>query len=213
MNVELEKYSAYIKNLIGSKDIVYVVDATTEKFSSQKLIDKSSEKNTQGIYFTLLRSRSNNKAKGFHDEHRVFLELTSIDMPEFLMTSNESPVSSIDVTGNPIYSEKDNPEEWYRTKNSLEITKGIEDYARTLKSVFGEYVKSFEYDSIGNWIRSSTRHMDSNEYSNLKDVKWASDPAHSEYHRLIFSASDAPMLFRYKIRDYYRSMMRRIRSD
>ncbi len=212
MDIELEKYGTYIKNCIGEKDIVYVIDSTTEKFSSQKLIDAASKKNTQGIYFTLLHSRSNDKAKGFNDNHRVFLELTSIDMPEFLMTSNEYPVDDIDIIGNPIYSKKDNPEEWYRKEISSEITKGVEDYARTFMSVFGEYVPSFEYNSIGSWIRSFARHMDPCEYLNLKNVKWASDPAHSEYHGLIFSASDAPMLFRYKIRDYYRSMMRRIKN-
>lgn len=212
MNIELKKYSTYINSCIGSKEKVYVVDATTEKFSSQKLIDISSRKKTQGIYFTLLRSRSGNSTKGFHDDHRVFLQLTSIDLPEFLMTSNERPVDGIDVSGNPVYSEEDNPEEWYREKISSDITKGVENYSRMLKLVFGECVPSFEYDTIGKWIRSFTRHMDLEECSNLKNVKWASDPAHSEYHGIIFSPFDAPMLFRYKMRDYYRSVMRRIKN-
>lgn len=212
MTIELEKYSIYIKNYIGSKDNVYVVDATTEKFSSQKLINQALEKKTQGIYFTLLRSKSDYDKIGFHDNHRVFLELTSIDLPEFLMTSNENPVDRMDISGEPVYSEKDNPEEWYRREVSSDITKGVEDYSRTLKLIFEEYIPSFEYNTIGKWIRSFTRHMDSQECFNLKNVKWASDPAHSEYHGLIFSASDAPMLFRYKLRDYYRSLMRRIRN-
>ena len=211
MDEEMEKYSRYIKKYTDSKENIYIVDATTEKFSSQNLIEKASGKKTRGLYYTLLRSDSNDKAKGFNDGYRVLLELTSIDLPEFLMTSNENPVRSMDHTGHPIYSETE-PDEWYRGDITSEVTRGVEEYARTLRSIFGKYLPSFEYDTIGKWTRSLARNMSEFEYSKLKELKWASDPAHLEYHNLFFSPSDAPLLMRYKIRDYRRSLMRRIRE-
>ena len=212
MEDEMERYSLYIKKYVDSKDCIYVVDATTEKFSSQKLIEKASGKKTQGIYYTLLRSKSNKKAKGFNDNHRVFLELTSIDVPEFLMTSDEGPVYTINSEGHPVYSEIGQTE-WYRGDVTSEITRGVEDYAKELKSIFGTYFPSLRYDSIGKWTRSLARNMNGSERSELKKLKWASDPAHTEYHGLFFSPSDTSMLMRYKIRDYYRSLMRRIRNQ
>lgn len=211
MDEEMEKYSRYIEKYVNSSDNIYVVDATTEKFSSQKVIEKASGKKTQGLYYTLLRSKSNNKARGFNEDHRVFLELTSIDLPEFLMTSDESPIFTIDYVGSPVYS-KTEPDEWYRGDITSEVTRGVEEYARTLRSIFGKYLPSFEYDTIGKWTRSLARNMSEFEYSKLKKLKWASDPAHLEYHNLFFSPSDAPLLMRYKIRDYRRSLMRRIRE-
>ena len=54
--------------------------------------------------------------------------------------------------------------------------------------------------------------MNPEERLNLEKIKWASDPAHSEYHGLIFSPSDALMLMKNKIKDYFRSMMKRIKG-
>ncbi|MDY0252731.1 MAG: hypothetical protein RBQ96_06535 [Candidatus Methanomethylophilaceae archaeon] len=212
MNIELEKYGRYIEKYTGSKEHVYVVDATTEKFSSQKLIGTASGKKTTGIYFTLLYSGSDGRAAGFHDGHRAFLSLTSIDLPEFLMTSSEGRIRSIDSSGKPVYFDDDDPAEQYRKYASGMITAGSDDYAKNLISIFGEYVPSIEYEAIGEWLRSFWRNMSTDETENMKAIRWASDPAHSEYHDLIFSMSDAPLLIKNKFRDYFRSMMNRLRN-
>ena len=213
MSKELEKYSRYIEKYAGSKEHVYVVDATTEKFSSQKLIGTASGKKTTGIYFTLLYSGSDGRAAGFHDRHRAFLSLTSIDLPEFLMTSSEGRIRSIDSSGKPVYFDDDDPAEQYRKYASGMISAGSDDYAKKLVSIFGEYVPSIEYEAVGGWLRSFWRNMSLDETENMKEIRWASDPAHSEYHDLIFSMSDAPMLIKNKFRDYFRSMMNRLRND
>jgi predicted HAD superfamily hydrolase len=213
MDEELDKYRRYIEKIVGSKDDVYVIDATTEKFSSQKLIERASGKRTRGIYFTLLYSKSEDKAKGFHDNHRVFLELTSIDLPEFLMTSNEDRVQSLNGSGEPVYHMEKNSIEDYRSYASDKITAGSEDYAKDLVSIFGEYVPDIGYDTVGKWLRSFYRNMHPDEMEMMKNIKWASDPAHSEYHHIVFSVSDAPVLLKNKFRDYFRSMMARMNKN
>lgn len=210
MEEELDGYSRYIERIVRSKDDVYVVDATTEKFSSQKLIEKASGKRTRGIYFTLLYSESDDRAKGFHDGHRVFLELTSIDLPEFLMTSNEDGIRSLSGSGEPVYRTEKNPMESYRGYASDKIAAGSGDYAGDLVSIFGGYVPDIDYDTVGKWLRSFYRNMDPDETEKMKEIKWASDPAHAEYHDIVFSVSDAPVLLKNKFRDYFRSMMARL---
>jgi FMN phosphatase YigB (HAD superfamily) len=210
MSKELEKYSSYIKKYTGSKEHIYVVDATTEKFSSQKLIGTASGKKTTGIYFTLLYSRSDGGAAGFHDGHKAFLNLTSIDLPEFLMTSGEGRIRGIDGSGKPVYF--DDPAEPYRKHASGMITAGSDDYAKELVSIFGEYMPEECYEPVGAWLRSFWRGMSPDETENMKAIRWASDPAHSEYHDLIFSMSDVPLLIKNKFRDYFRSIMNRLRN-
>lgn len=211
MDEELDKYGRYIQKYTGSKEKIYVVDSTTEKFSSQKLIGRASGKRTRGIYFTLLYSNSNDEAKGFHDGHRVFLDLTSIDLPEFLMTSPEGRIRSIDGSGKPVYFADDLPAENYRSYASEKITSATEDYAKDLASIFGGYVPEIKYEDVGGWLRSFYRNMDSEEMEKIKEIGWASDPAHAEYHDLVFSISDVPMLLKKKFREYYKSMMARLK--
>lgn len=211
MEEELDKYGQYIRKYTDSGENIYVVDSTTEKFSSQKLIRRASRKRARGIYFTLLYSKSDDEAKGFHDCHRAFLDLTSIDLPEFLMTSPENRIRSIDGSGEPVYFTDNDPIEDYRNYASEKITSGTEDYAKDLVSIFGEYLPEIEYRDVGGWLRSFCRNLNLDETEKMSGIKWASDPAHAEYHDLIFSISDAPMLIRKKLREYYMSMMARLK--
>ncbi len=210
MDDELKKYGDYLDKFLKNKENICVVDVSTMKFSAQKLIEKASGKNVKGIYYTLMNSKSNDEVMGFVDDYYTFLEYTQIDVPEFLMTSGESPIIKLNNDGLPIYYATLSSEEWYRGDVTSEIEKGIEDYALFTKNVFGNLLPSLDSNTVNKWVLSLARRMDPEERSNLGKIKWASDPAHSEYHGLIFSPSDAPMLIRNKTRDYYRSMINRL---
>ena len=212
MDNELEEYGRYLDGILKDKENVSIVDISTMKFSAQKLIEKASGKNVKGIYYTLMGSPSNDKYMGFVDDYYTFLEYTRIDVPEFLMTSGESPIVKLNADGLPIYSTTLSSEEWYRGDVTSEIEKGIEDYAIFTKNIFGDLLPSFDSDSVNKWIMTLARRMNPEERSTLGKIKWASDPAHSEYHGLIFSPSDALMLMRNKMRDYYRSMINRLKG-
>ncbi len=212
MDEELKRYGEYLNEFLEDKENACMVDVSTMKFSAQRLIENTSGKNIKGIYYTLMDSFSDDKAVGFVDNYYAFLEYTLIDVPEFLMTSGESSIIKLDKKGLPVYSGTPIQEEWYRGNVTSEIEKGIADYAFFIKNVFGDLLPHFESNSVNKWILSLARKMNPEERSSLGKIKWASDPAHSEYHKLIFSPSDSPKLMQYKFRDYCRSLMRRIKE-
>lgn len=210
MEKELNKYKEYINHYTEHEKLIYIVDASTRKFSSQRLIDKVTDKDVKGLYYTLLRRRSDNTAKGFCDNSRVFFELTTIDVPEFLMSSNEGPIISIDDNGNPVY-DLESSNEWFRTDVMPEMSAGMMDYFEMVKSVFGDFIPTMKHDSVNKWILNLARFMSKEERKYLDKLDWASDPTHSEYHKLFFSPSDTPRFIVKEMKDKCRSIMNRIR--
>ncbi|MFA7032438.1 MAG: hypothetical protein WC201_02630 [Bacilli bacterium] len=209
MEKELTKYKSYIDCYTKHGNSIYVVDASTRKFSSQKLIDEVTNKSVKGLYYVLLRNKSDDNAKGFCDNYRSFFELTAIDVPEFLMSSDEKPIVSIDDSGYPVYDSNSN--EWFRTDVMPKMTAGMTDYFETVKSVFGDFIPVINHDSVNRWILNLSRFMSKEEQEYFDTLNWTSDPTHSEYHKLFFSLSDVPRFILNKVKDGYESIMSRIK--
>lgn len=208
MSKELTAYGEYLRD--GVKEgTVYVVDATTQKFSSQRLFESALGRNTVGLYYTMLSRNDVRDNRSFIEYRRVPLAYTRVDIPEFLMSSAEPPVSGM-ADGRPFFSEDVPEEERFRLSIINSVMEGEDEYARYVKSIFGEFVPRLRSNALEKWIESMTNNRTEEERKHLSELFWASDPAHSEYHGIVFSPKDALPFILKKIDDHYISLRRRI---
>lgn len=206
-----EERTAYGKYLSGNvKDgPVYVVDATTQKFSSQKLVESALGREVKGLYYTMLSRRNICDNASFVKYRKVLLAYTRIDVPEFLMSSPETPVLGM-VDGEPVFSDEVPEEERFRLSVIGDVMRGEDEYARHTKKVFGGLIPRPDSRDTEDWIRSLTTDMSDENREHLSKLSWASDPAHDEYHGIIFSPKDAFPFLTEKVKCRYRSLRKRI---
>ena len=205
---KLNAYGEYLSGNVNS-GTVYVVDATTQKFSSQRLVEAALGRNAVGLYYTMLSRTDVCDCRSFVKYRRVPLAYTRVDVPEFLMSSPEPPVSGMD-NGNPVFSENVSEEERFRLEIMDAVMEGEDEYAGDVKNVFGALIPRTEPDTAEDWIRSMTANRTDEDLEHLSGLFWASDPAHDEYHGIVFSPRDAVPFILKKIRDHYISLRRRI---
>lgn len=205
---KLNAYGEYLSGNVNS-GTVYVVDATTQKFSSQRLVEAALGRNAVGLYYTMLSRTDVCDCRSFVKYRRVPLAYTRVDVPEFLMSSPEPPVSGMD-NGSPVFSENVSEEERFRLEIMDAVMEGEDEYAGDVKNVFGALIPRTEPDTAEDWIRSMTANRADEDLEHLSGLFWASDPAHDEYHGIIFSPRDAIPFILKKIRDRYTSLRRRI---
>ena len=120
-----------------------------------------------------------------------------------------SPVSGM-ADGRPFFSEDVPEEERFRLSIINSVMEGEDEYARYVKSIFGEFVPRLRSNALEKWIESMTNNRTEEERKHLSELFWASDPAHSEYHGIVFSPKDAFPFILKKIDDHYVSLRRRI---
>ena len=205
---KLNAYGEYLSGNVNS-GTVYVVDATTQKFSSQRLVEAALGRNAVGLYYTMLSRTDVCDCRSFVKYRRVPLAYTRVDVPEFLMSSPEPPVSGMD-NGNPVFSENVSEEERFRLGIMDAVMEGEDEYAGDVKNVFGALIPRTEPDTAEDWIRSMTANRTDEDLEHLSGLFWASDPAHDEYHGIVFSPRDAVPFILKKVRDRYTSLRRRI---
>jgi predicted HAD superfamily hydrolase len=208
MSQELNAYGEYLSGNVKA-GTVYVVDATTQKFSSQRLVKAALGRNAVGLYYTMLSRTDVCDCRSFVKYRRVPLAYTRVDIPEFLMSSAEPPVSGM-ADGRPFFSEDVPEEERFRLSIINSVIEGEDEYARYVKSIFGEFVPRLRSNALEKWIESMTNNRTEEERKHLSELFWASDPAHNEYHGIIFSPRDAVPFILKKVRDRYTSLRRRI---
>lgn len=208
MSKELIAYGRYLRDSV--KDgTVYVVDATTQKFSSQRLFEAALGRSTLGLYYTMLSRKDVLDNRSFIGYRRVLLAYTRVDIPEFLMSSPDPPVSGM-MDGHPFFSEDVPEEERFRLGIMNSVIEGEDEYARYVRSIFGEFVPTLRPNALEKWIESLTNNRTKEEREHLSKLFWASDPSHSEYHGIVFSPKDAVPFILKKIDDHYVSLRRRI---
>lgn len=208
MSQELNAYGEYLSGNVKA-GTVYVVDATTQKFSSQRLVKAALGRNAVGLYYTMLSRTDVCDCRSFVKYRRVPLAYTRVDIPEFLMSSPEPPISGLE-NGNPVFSKDIPEEEKFRLGIMDAVIEGEDNYARHVKTIFGRLIPMLEPNAAEKWIRSMTANRTDDDLEHLSRLFWASDPAHNEYHGIVFSPKDAIPFILKKIDNYYTSLRRRI---
>ena len=176
----LSDYSDYVNNMCQT-DEVHLIDCTTMKYSSQKLIEKILGRKVKGHYFVTLSEDDSYDYTAMCDWRSPAIGWMNIDIPEFFLCSPEYPLSGWD--NGPVFDES-SEEERYRISVYDDVSDGELDYARRYKAVFGKYMIPFDYWSLVKWSKLSAA-RGTEYYERMKDIRWASDPDHTEYQPLI----------------------------
>ena len=188
---DLDEYRKTISAICTSDRKIELVDCTTMKFSSQKLLEYVLERKIYGHYFVTLSDEKDITHESFHRRKGLEIDWTMVNIPEFFMCSPEYPVIGIKQNV-PIYK-IDNPDCEITRKNIYPLISESEcDYARDLVQIFGEKLPHFDCDTLLSWCKVLLRDKESAEREALSMIKWASDPAHGEYRNIIPTVKDIP---------------------
>ena len=176
---ESETYEKYLINAVGDTEDIYIADVTTMKFSSQRLIQSTLGRDVFGFYYTMLSKNTEFKCKGYNRPR--FHNWTNVNLSEFLMSSPEYPVIGLSSDGTPVY-QTDNPDcEVYRISISDDVTRGNEDYARDIISVFGKRIPEVSHYTLCKWMESIVRFPTKQDREQIMKIQWASGPDHKRY--------------------------------
>lgn len=175
-------YSRYILDSCGDSKNIELVDCTTMKYTSQRLIEGFLGRPIKGHYFITLAESPLN-----HDAYQVGrsfqLDWGVINIPEFFMCSPELPIRGWS-SGVPIFD--DGAPEWekYRARVFEDISRGECEYSSLIRRVFGDCCPSMDYTAVVKWSAMASRGGD--EYSKaIKSMKWASGPSHKDWFSIV----------------------------
>jgi len=203
---EKERFRQYIKKIAGDAKRIMVVDATTMKYSSQRLLQGALGTCVQtiGYYYHVMANGRLNHME-YRDCSQKSFNWTYVNVVEFFLGSPEYPIRDISDDGSPIYMEDVPEDEIYRAKIYPDVTRGEEDYANCLKDVFGDEIPLVKSDIIHKWLHVL---VDGSRVSNdeFSKMRWSSDADHSIYHGLIFGPADVYYVLRSKVGEIFWKM-------
>ena len=164
-----------LKGLCGDKD-VDLIDCTTMRYTSQKLLESLISKEVHGIYLVTLKDSTNSNDSMCRWKGRI--GWLKVNTSEFLLCSPELPLKGL-CDGRPIYMECPDPEV-ERAEHYDEVSEGIISYCRFFKDIFGDIMPMMEYNPVTEWMLLVTAH--GTEYRDLLSrMKWASNSDHTDW--------------------------------
>jgi len=196
---EKERYGKYIREMAGESKKILVVDVTTMKYSSQRLIEGAlgDEITVIGYYFNIM-ARGEVEYGQYNDCSNSIMNWTYVNVVEFFLGSPEYPIRDISDDGSPIYMEEVSDDERYRASIYGDITAAEEDYAHMLNGIFGKDIPEVSSDTIRGWLRILVSDSRSSG-DELSKMQWTPDADHSISCDLMFRSRDAIYLFRTKL--------------
>ncbi len=198
LDKEKERYGRYIRGMAGDAKKILVVDVTTMKYSSQRLIEGALDDGITviGYYFNVM-ARGEVDHSQYNDRSKGHMNWTYVNVVEFFLGSPEYPIRDISEDGSPIYMEDVSVDERYRASIYSEITAAEEDYARMLKGIFGKDIPEVSSDTIRRWLHVLVSDSRSSG-DELSKMQWTPDADHSISCGLMFGSKDVIYLFRSK---------------
>jgi predicted HAD superfamily hydrolase len=178
---KMESYSDYLKGICAGRE-VEMVDCTTMKLSSQRLIEEALGRTVHAHYLVVLgdRYRKADCDMLCRWPHRV-IGWERVDIPEFLLCSPEMPLIGWD--GGPVFA--DGPDfEAYRAEHYQSTSDGELEYVEAVKGIFKDHLPDLDYTVVNRWVMLST--AKGTRYRDLlKDIRWASGPDHSDWAPIV----------------------------
>lgn len=179
---KLSSYKGNLDSICEDKD-VELVDCTTMKFSSQRFVEKVLGRSIRGHYSITLNDDPSLSYDSMYRWPKAFIGWSRVNIPEFLLCSPELPICGW-KDDSPIYDENSPQCEKDRAEKYQELSNGILGYSETILSIFGKHSPKMDYDSVLYWVMLCT--AKGTKYRDLlKDVKWASNPDHSDWSPII----------------------------
>ncbi|MBO4568517.1 MAG: hypothetical protein J5674_00815, partial [Candidatus Methanomethylophilaceae archaeon] len=184
-----EDYRRYVKSFSDVEDL-HLVDCTTMKFTSQRLLEKMAGREMRGHYYVSLGD-AGLSYDAFKYRDRFVFGWRFVNVPEFFMSSPELPITGWRGGPRPM----EDPPEWEKYRCSMygEVTAGEVEYAKAMKDVFGGLQPKLGYDEVTEWSLLSAE-RDGPYRCILDRIKWASSPDHSDWTPLLPDLRDIPFI-------------------
>ena len=187
----LKQYTDYLIGMCQSSDI-HLIDCTTMKFSSQRLMESVIGRKVKGHYLVVLSEGEDVQYDTMCKWHYPVIGWGNVDVPEFFLCSPEYPLSGWD--NGPVF-DKDDRGDAYRVSIYDDVSDGESDYAARYQSVFRGYMIPFDYWSVVKWSELSV--AGGTEYRRMmKRIMWASNPDHTDYVSLVTGSLDVRQILR-----------------
>ncbi|MCL2607812.1 MAG: hypothetical protein FWD92_04595 [Methanomassiliicoccaceae archaeon] len=199
---ERERYSEYLSGKVCRNGDILLVDVTTKKYSSQRLIHKMlwPRHRITGCYYNLL-AHGNFEHSAYADRSGFGLNWNEVNISEFFLGSPEAPVSDVTADGVPVFRKDIDESELFRMSIYENVTRGELDYAADLKAVFTDDIPNIRSDVLDGWIRGLVKDKGSYGPGRLSDIRWAPDTMHNRYRSLIFGPKEVPYMLMDKLKD------------
>lgn len=199
---EAARYRQYLMEKVGDDGDVVVVDVTTKKYSSQKFIQNvlGSNRRVIGCYYNLL-GHGDLKYSVYADRSVGMFNWNAVNVPEFFLGSPEPPVSDMTADGVPIFPDDVPDAEKFRMSIYDRITQGELDYARDLKTMFGDEMPLIGSEVLDRWMKVLVKDRSSADPEHLSKIRWAPDPMHTRYLSLVFTVKEIPYLLENMAKD------------
>ncbi len=197
-----EDYRKYVLSFFGPED-VHLVDCTTMKFTSQKLIETMAGRKVHGHYFVSLAG-SDMDYDSFHIRDRAVFGWSRINVPEFFMSSPELPVTGW-KDGEALFMR--DPPKWESDRCAMYggITDGECCYAQQMKDIHRLGIPKMGYEAVTKWSMISADRMC--PYRPVLDgIRWAAGPDHSDWSPLIPELKDIRFLAKRMATDFISKM-------
>lgn len=191
-----EDYERYLRGCIGGNDTIDLIDCTTMKYTSQRFVESVIGKKIHGIYLVSLAEDESVDHSSFHTKSSFAMGWMGINIDEFLLCSPEYPISGWNNGPrfiSPPECEKD------RASNYDDVTSGECDYARMMKTIFGNELPVFEYPDVMAWTLASVHEPGCGDL--IRAIKWASDPDHKVWNSIVPGIGSIPRIIRKQLTD------------
>ena len=159
-----------------------VVDTGTLNFSAQRALQKVFNSEILGVYFNVFAEADIDRAnalKFFDFSAGLNRNIYPWDFLEFLISSPELPVESLDSGGNPVYKSNPDAAEIQRSKWIGEMNKGFEDFFHDCKDLC--LMVSPSPVDIVKWINDLSFNPDNFDWQFLSKLKHTGNSQHQDY--------------------------------
>lgn len=178
-----DDYNRYLTEVCGEHDVC-VIDSTSSKFSSQRLVQKVLDKEIYAMYLVTLKDEKALNYDSYWHWPYFRVEWTRVNLPEFLLCSPELPICGWKA-GAPVFNSDVPKEEKERASKYESISNSEVEYTKMMIEIFGDYSPSFDYSTVNSWIMNSLKYSEQRNF--LNKIKWASDANHLKWRSLISS--------------------------
>lgn len=172
------EYKRYLDGLGFQGGTIAVVDTVTMKFTSQRLISENIDYQTKGFFWCVLKS-ANDDGRNFayaSFQTEQYHTIRNWNVMEFIMTSPESPVQSVQH-GKPIYMEETQSEKT-RKKAFDGIAKGVNAFVDDLLAFGPDLVFSNAF--VTKWVNDFLKHPTKKDIAAFEEIRFSEREDHKD---------------------------------
>ena len=182
------EYYKYVQSLEFEGDKIGIVDTCAGEFSAQRLLQKYlGKKDYIGIYLASFMNYEFNYINLTGYRHSFEEIGFSWDLIETLLSSPEPPIEDMKDC-KPIYRENLNQADKINVTISSQIEKGIMDFIKDAKNLYGDYnivFQEYNMKDIFDYFKYTWNNMDQETMNLLAQVEHPVDGAQTKYINLL----------------------------